>query len=480
MRDSLPLEELIARARRRAVCNLLLAQAAIALSTAIGGVLALLVVGTQILDWPWVVFLFLGGLSFGTIRTLRRLPSCYETAQRVDHVLSLKDTISTAFFFRHLAPVTRASGDVVKAQERRAEEIARGIEPGSAVPLAAPRALYATGLLVVAAAGLFGLRYLLTSSLDLRPPIVQAAVFDVFRSVPRDTASLGKLPRRAARPGTVDLPGATLEDAKGRQTAAASQGDDSSSPLYERGQNAPGLPQPEEISVPGAEGSEDSAGDSTSALDPSPSQSGDGPSKAQSASKSENSSLMNKLRDAMADLLARLKMQPPNGEARTSSDTQEGLRAGQKKQGPGQKGDPGGEKQQAAGSSGEEADRNGEGNSQGARGKSGDRAAGQRGSGEERSGMGKEEGSKELRDAEQLAAMGKISEIIGKRAANMTGEAMVEVRSSREQSLKTPYAAREATHSEVGGEIHRDEIPLIFQSYVERYFEQVRKAPPAP
>ena len=94
--------------------------------------------------------------------------------------------------------------------------------------------------------------------------------------------------------------------------------------------------------------------------------------------------------------------------------------------------------------------------------------------------MGKEEGSKELRDAEQLAAMGKISEIIGKRAANMTGEAMVEVRSSREQSLKTPYTAREATHSEAGGEIHRDEIPMMFQSYVERYFEQVRKAPPTP
>jgi len=116
MSDQRPLDDLIARTRRRAVWNLLLRQAALAVTVTSAGVLVLLIVGTQILNWPWLVFLFLGSLAFGAVRSLRRLPSRYETAQRVDHFLSLKDTISTAFFFRHLAPAKHAPGDVVKAR----------------------------------------------------------------------------------------------------------------------------------------------------------------------------------------------------------------------------------------------------------------------------------------------------------------------------------------------------------------------------
>ena len=33
------------------------------------------------------------------------------------------------------------------------------------------------------------------------------------------------------------------------------------------------------------------------------------------------------------------------------------------------------------------------------------------------------------------------------------------------------------THTDSGGEIHRDEIPLAYQRYVQHYFEQVRKTP---
>jgi len=74
--------------------------------------------------------------------------------------------------------------------------------------------------------------------------------------------------------------------------------------------------------------------------------------------------------------------------------------------------------------------------------------------------------------------MGKISQIVGKRSANVTGEATVEVRSTSQQ-LRTPYAPRGGEHSQGGAEIGRDEIPVALQTYVERYFEQVRKpAPP--
>ena len=70
--------------------------------------------------------------------------------------------------------------------------------------------------------------------------------------------------------------------------------------------------------------------------------------------------------------------------------------------------------------------------------------------------------------------MGKISEIIGKRSQNVTGEVMVEVGSTKQQ-LKTPWAQKQATHVEAGSEIHRDEVPLMYQQFVEQYFEEIRK-----
>src|SRR2546425_9208525 len=70
--------------------------------------------------------------------------------------------------------------------------------------------------------------------------------------------------------------------------------------------------------------------------------------------------------------------------------------------------------------------------------------------------------------------MRKISEIIGKRSANVTGEVTIEVNSSKQQ-LKTPYSESKAVHGESGGEINRDEVPVAFQQYVQQYFEQFRK-----
>ena len=70
--------------------------------------------------------------------------------------------------------------------------------------------------------------------------------------------------------------------------------------------------------------------------------------------------------------------------------------------------------------------------------------------------------------------MGKISEILGKRQKDVTGEMMIEV-SSGKQQLKTSYSNQSATHKEAGGEINRDEVPLIYQQYVREYMEQVRK-----
>ncbi len=46
---------------------------------------------------------------------------------------------------------------------------------------------------------------------------------------------------------------------------------------------------------------------------------------------------------------------------------------------------------------------------------------------------------------------------------------------SGKQQLKTAYSQRLGRHSDLGGEINRDEIPLADQQYVKEYMEQIRK-----
>jgi len=113
-------------------------------------------------------------------------------------------------------------------------------------------------------------------------------------------------------------------------------------------------------------------------------------------------------------------------------------------------------------------------NGQNSQAQGGGHSADQKGANQPGSGIGRQDGNKDAKLAEQIAAMGKISEIIGKRSASVTGEITVEVPSSQ-QRLQTPYSQSNATHADTGGEISRDEVPVIFQQYVQQYFEQVHK-----
>jgi hypothetical protein len=76
--------------------------------------------------------------------------------------------------------------------------------------------------------------------------------------------------------------------------------------------------------------------------------------------------------------------------------------------------------------------------------------------------------------AKELEAMGKVSELLGQRSAAISGEMMVEV-GQTEQQLKTALTQQKAGHTDAGGEIHRDQVPLAYQTFVERYFQEVRK-----
>ena len=92
--------DLLARTRRRSIAHLLLDKTALAAVIGMGGVILLLLLGTQILDWYWVALLAAASLGAGVYRLRKTIPSDYKVAQRLDRRLSLADTLWPRDFLR--------------------------------------------------------------------------------------------------------------------------------------------------------------------------------------------------------------------------------------------------------------------------------------------------------------------------------------------------------------------------------------------
>jgi len=191
----------------------------------------------------------------------------------------------------------------------------------------------------------------------------------------------------------------------------------------------------------------------------------------------ENNPLLDKLRDAMANLLAKLKLKPPPGVAsraggsQMTKQTRHASRGEKGGHGPGEQSAEGAERAAA------QAGQPGEGDQQAkaGEGQSSSRTPQRASTQDGKSGIGRQDGDKTLHNAEQLAAMGKLSEILGRRATEVGGEILVDGKSGK-QVLPTQYSQSSAAHKDSGGEVHRDEIPLLYQTYVEQYFGQVHKS----
>ena len=504
MSERSALTDLIRRGRRRQIRHLLVHEASLSAALALGGAILLLVAGTQILNWYWPVLLFAGSLAVGAYRARTKMLSAYQVAQSIDDRLGFHDALSTAYYFGQHPDRTDTPREIIERQRLDAEDLARSADVRHGLPFLAPRTFYVNAGLVLIVAGMFGLRYGITRSLDLRPSLVRIS-FDGFLGSSREVAEAKKIKNqrpfdqdghrdqgKAVDPWeskagdldpapdsalqTVDTPEANNPDggadAKAKATGQAPQppGDD---PLDsgEKGQSS--------------QAGNDALSDANSSPDggsQSPKQSGQKDAN-QSANSGENSSLADKMRDALANLMAKLKMQPKSGEGKQSgSSKQSGSQSAKnQKQSQDPNGSSSSQQQQAdaASSSDSQAPQQSQnGAQQTAQGKSDSRSADRPNSPDGKSGVGKQDGDKTAREAEQLAAMGKISEIIGKRAASVTGEVMVEVASGKQQ-LKTQYSDRKAAHAEAGGEINRDEVPLAYQQYVQQYFEEIRKLPAA-
>jgi len=450
------------------------------------GAILLLVFGAQFLDWRWLALIAALTFPLAYFRTARRVPSPYRIAQVVDARLSLSDSISTALYF---SEHETGSAAMRRAQLAEGEALGRQIDPRIAVPLRAPRTLYSFAALSMAAVVLFGVRYGVQHKMDLNRPLARILIEAFGGEGLEQRAAVNKrYPFDLFGESGADAPEAQSKEGdgpKGRESLEGADtplqpGDKLSSSASEKIGEAKSKAEGSEASdgKPGDEAGESENKAATSAKQGDPaagSKEGENPGGKQQPNAGQDTSLASKIKDAMSTLMSSLrnKSSNPNSQQGQSGGDPKSQQSkgGQKTQAQGQKkgGDEASDSdsedgQQGDTEGGKRADNKGSSNQNSDSGSNGEKG----------SGAGKQEGSKNSRLAEQLAAMGKISEIIGKRSANVSGEVTIEVTSSK-QTLRTPLTESQAAHAATAGEINRDEVPAAFQEYVQQYFEQIRR-----
>ncbi len=489
-----PLVRTLARARARWLARSILARSVETLTAAVAGVALLLILGAEILDWRWIGALVAAAFAVGVYRVITGLPDPYRILQEVDRRLGLQDALSTAFYYRQKTPVRHGLPEGIRqAQRRQAERLAQEADVRRAIPIAAPRALYLLAVLAVLAGSLFALRYGVTRRLDLRPPLA-AILFPGPESQPtrqakaQRRAGINEKLKRWLEQAGIPLKDTPIESdgaAPPQHTATAAETTE-----FTAAARRPDFPKPVPLTA-GEELGDDGAGDPSEQVGEAAGESSEtgGPGRDSSARSNspwppENSNLLEQFREALANLLERLKSRPSSGQSDlTAKLGNDGAESANSRRSQSEKSAPG-PGRQSEGDAVTEGDgrepSDGAEEARSAAGKPGGRDPDLQPAREGRSGIGKEDGRKDTREAEQLAAMGKLTELFGRRQATLTGEVTVEVTSGT-QKLRTPYSEQQARHAEAGGEIHRDEVPLLFQHYVQRYFEEVRKSlPPAP
>ncbi len=474
-------------AGRRRVFALALDQSALALAFVFGGSVLMLLLGTQILDWYWLVLLGGVGAGIALYRVLRSRMAPYRVAQVLDQKFELKDSLSTAWFLHSGA--NPRDDSVAQFQIARAEELARTVRVAEAFPFRGQRTWAVAGAIAAVAFGLFAVRYMVTSSLSLRQSLIPLHLDSVFERSedPHSLAAKRALDSSASDPNAKLIPPEVRENAPngdanqpqdGKENTAESAAS-GSSPAENTNPEAKRSSQEQQAHEGGRSSNDAKSGDKA---DGSPGQqpgSKTNPDTKDQSGRGQDASpgLMDKMKDALSSLMA--KMRPgqnsqgtPQDNKRQNADAKTGNPNTTSKDQAGQ--------QQDAGNQQPSQEQNSEGQAQGqtkekaqaSQSQASDQST-ENGS-DSRSGVGRQDGSKGVKEAEQLQAMGKLEEIIGKRSANLTGEMSVETPSNKQQ-LKTAYSQRQGHHTDSGGEINRDEIPLMYQQYVREYMEQVRK-----
>jgi hypothetical protein len=480
---------LVRRARRRLFYNELFAQGANASSAALLAFILLLILGAEILAWQFVILIPVATFAAGLYIARRRLATPYAAAQKIDRRLGLADTLSTALYFKE----NQSKGDpeIVGSQAETAERVAASIDVRQAIPYTMPRTAYAMAALFLVAGSLFALRYGISRRLDLQQPLAsmlhdrlgfepkqqaKAKQPKVPQPDPAPDSELASAVDRGDRSGDpMESPNEQGEEMTPGQLGKADSKSADSKQSADEGQQAEAS---DEESAEGRDGNE-GQGEGSGQQQNSKQDGKEGNNKQDAGNNGENNSLMSKVKDAVQNLLSRMKpQQNQNGQQQSGEQNGQQQGKGQQqgnKQQNAKNGQQQGASQQAEGQEGQAGDQSQQAQDQ--QGKGQGNSDSKQASKQPGSGVGSQDGEKKLKQAEQLAAMGKLSEIIGKRSQNISGETTVEVQNTQQQ-LRTQYSNRAVQHSQAASEIGRDEIPVALQSYVESYFEAVRKSAP--
>ncbi len=483
-------ETVVQRGWRRRLLVLMVDQLAFGLAVIFGGFALLIVLGTQILTWPWLLAILAIGVGLSVYGVRGRMADAYAVAQMMDRQLAMQDSLSTAWFIRRNSP-GKADQTAVRYQLESAERLAQTADPASAFPFQRRKAWFLTCTLGLLALGLFGARYLVTRELNFRTPFLPFALTEVVENIRHGLGSLnhdeqatasmkakGSPPGSFGKDGQREAPAEPSEQGQtqgqqqpGNQSAANDGAPDQNGAQPKNGENQNGNSQ-----ANGATGGPKSANEAGNKPSEGGQQQPQGDQQ-QAGDQQKSNTLMDRMRDALSSVMS--KMKPAGGQQESKSSAQ---KSSDGQQGADQSGskDQAGDSQQQSGKE-QTAEEQSSGQQQGqgsakaqASGKDSAQASDKKGS-DAQSGVGHSDGEKDVKAAEQAKAMGKLAEIIGKRSAALTGDMQIEP--SGKQRLQTADTHQVAQHSDLGGEINRDEVPVEDQPYVREYMELVRKKP---
>jgi hypothetical protein len=475
-----PLESIVRSAWRRSLFVLTFEQLVLALAVVFAGGILMLLLGTQILNWYWLTLLAVTAFAVSVLRTRNRMLTRYRVAQVIDRRLHLKDSLSTALFL-----LTEADGrndPVARFQIEQAKGIAASVRAASAFPFRGQRSWALTGTLGIAMFGLFAVRYFVHSRLSFEDSLIPIHLGSVLERLEQSLSAENQNP---ADPDVAEEKAQTPKAAQSEQKYEHSDLEQERDPTTST-QSAARNEAAEENRTAPNENSENALGNESQqrrpgektrenrerADAPAPNSNQDTP-----GSQPSPSGLLEKMKDAVSSLLAKMNSTGTlNKSAQNSDRSPDGTSTEQDSSSKGQQ-----QKSPNARTERARNDPSSEGGEHGqtrektetSQGRNSDQSPDNNAS-DAHSGIGRQNGDKELKEAEQLQAMGKLAEIIGKRSADLTGEVTVET-SSGKQRLKTEDSQQVGQHSDLGGEINRDEIPLMYQQYVREYMERVHK-----
>ncbi len=465
-------ETVVQSAWRRRLLVISVEQLAFTLAIVFAGLIIMLLLGTQILDWYWLLLLLAIGSGVAFFRIQRKLIARYRIAQILDERLALQDSISTAWFLRNEGAGT-TDGPAARFQLERAEEIAAGVQPVAAFPLGGSSVWALAAVMAVVICGLFTVRYFVNSSLSLRPALVS---LPFGKASDQAEAPAGKEKKLLAK-SRMDNKGTLLAGEQQDPNAASERGQNSTrtDSKSEQNANTPTSGQSLHPQAGGQKGSQNQNG-------------GSGTTKADSQQTASNQAghpgqqqsstgLLDKMKDALSGMMAKMSpnqaSQSSKQEARNSSPNQKSQTQGSSNKDQNSQSQNNSQNSDSSQTAQASAQASAVEKAQASSGSSSDQKSADKGS-DPQSGAGRQDGEKQIKDAEQLKAMGKLAEIIGKRSASVTGEMSVE-KPSGQQQLQTQYSDKVGHHADLGGEINRDQIPLEYQDYVREYMNQIHK-----